>query len=868
MKNIYQILFFSLFTVNAFAQQATEIDSKFVKLPRYANFAAITTAIVSPTQGMMVYNIDTKSNWTYNGSAWTNNIGAVSAPLYLTSTTTTITGETNQADESGILGINTTDGVSYGVIGKAFNIAPEENGAGVWGDNKSTNNLGFGIKGTHEGTGWAGYFEGTNALKTQGNAYLNGDVGIGTDSPLGKLTVNTQSVNWNFPNLLLIDNATDNSGGAILQFRNPSDKRMYLQSHFGSQADGSDSYMTFSHNAFYNMRLRGDGNLGIGSLNPNLAGLVVNKKVGNSHAIFGDNTSGVSIESNFPGIHFNSYYNGSRKTISTGFTAGAELNPTTGDFSIYTSPASTTAGNTASVFERLKITKEGVVNVGNIFILKNSNALNTGISSTIGFGGTNYTTGLISTIGTSSSAARMGFFTGYSFSGGVGNMQERLTILNNGNVGVGKIDPTQKMEVNGKIKISDDAISPDAGTVRWNAVSKDFEGYNGNIWISLTKSNQSQGWDPTFITENQTLTPSDDNFNNEFGGAIEMQNEWAFIGDPLSNKVYIFKMIDNQWTEKQILQPSGLTSSDRFGFSLTVKNTILAIGNPKFNSNSGRISIYKNVSDVWTFDHNVNNTVIGEELGYQVSLVYDYLSGYFLAASKPFKTVSGKSGQGQIIIYTFGGYYGPNFSPSDYVITSDGLSNDNFGLYPIQLLAYNVLIAGNPKKNNSTGKVYIFQYTSGVGFVDIGSLTPPSPVINQKFGWSVRAFGDHLVIGSYGGLSTDGSAYFYKRISGGNTYSFLQKINCFCTGFGDSVTGENNYSIISSALEKKAYLYKYDNNSNNWSLLTNLLTSDYPNYIIDDPTRYFGSPVIMQNNSAMIGGKLNNLSKVYFYKRN
>lgn len=178
MKNIYQILFFSLFAVNAFAQQATEIDSKFVKLPRYANFAAITTALVSPTQGMMVYNIDTKSNWTYNGSAWTNNIGAVSAPLYLTSTTTTITGETNQADESGILGINTTDGVSYGVIGKAFNNAPEENGAGVWGDNKSTNNLGFGIKGTHDGTGWAGYFEGTNALKANGKTELLGDVNV------------------------------------------------------------------------------------------------------------------------------------------------------------------------------------------------------------------------------------------------------------------------------------------------------------------------------------------------------------------------------------------------------------------------------------------------------------------------------------------------------------------------------------------------------------------------------------------------------------------------------------------------------------------------------------------------------------------
>jgi hypothetical protein len=196
------------------------------------------------------------------------------------------------------------------------------------------------------------------AIQTQAQ-----NVGIGTTNPLGKLTVNTESVSWNFPSLLLTDDATDNNGGAILQFRNPSDKRMYLQSHFGSMANGSDTYMTFSHDATYNMRIRGDGNVGIGNLNPNLAGLVVDKKVGNVQAMFGSNTSGVSIESNFPGIHFNSYFNGSRKTISTGFTAGAEMNPNTGAFSVYTSPASTTGGNTASVFERLNISKDGIVGI-------------------------------------------------------------------------------------------------------------------------------------------------------------------------------------------------------------------------------------------------------------------------------------------------------------------------------------------------------------------------------------------------------------------------------------------------------------------------------------------------------------------------
>lgn len=72
MKNFVKILFFSLFAITSYAQLATEIDSKSVKLPRYADLAAIQAAIPSAQQGMMVYNVGTASNWYFDGSAWTN----------------------------------------------------------------------------------------------------------------------------------------------------------------------------------------------------------------------------------------------------------------------------------------------------------------------------------------------------------------------------------------------------------------------------------------------------------------------------------------------------------------------------------------------------------------------------------------------------------------------------------------------------------------------------------------------------------------------------------------------------------------------------------------------------------------------------
>ena len=91
---------------------------------------------------------------------------------------------------------------------------------------------------------------------------------------------------------------------------------------------------------------------------------------------------------------------------------------------------------------------------GSLLTLRNSNPLNTGITSSIFFGGSNYTTGIIQTVGNSTSNARMSFFTGYSFSGGPVNLQERLTIANNGNVGVKNSDPQATLDVGGSIRFS------------------------------------------------------------------------------------------------------------------------------------------------------------------------------------------------------------------------------------------------------------------------------------------------------------------------------------------------------------------------------------------------------------------------------
>lgn len=59
-------------------------------------------------------------------------------------------------------------------------------------------------------------------------------------------------------------------------------------------------------------------------------------------------------------------------------------------------------------------------------------------------------------------------------------------VKDNGNVGIGTIAPTEKLEVAGAIKIGDTTtVAPSAGTIRFNTTTNKFQGYDGTVWQDL-----------------------------------------------------------------------------------------------------------------------------------------------------------------------------------------------------------------------------------------------------------------------------------------------------------------------------------------------------------------------------------------------
>ncbi|HAH06953.1 MAG TPA: hypothetical protein DCM05_10575, partial [Elusimicrobia bacterium] len=85
-------------------------------------------------------------------------------------------------------------------------------------------------------------------------------------------------------------------------------------------------------------------------------------------------------------------------------------------------------------------------------------------------------------------AAKIGYPIDFAPSG---TRSVRLSV--DGRVGLGTTSPVQKLDVNGKIRLSDDAVAASAGAMRWTGTN--FEGYDGAAWKALdVQAPSGGGW--------------------------------------------------------------------------------------------------------------------------------------------------------------------------------------------------------------------------------------------------------------------------------------------------------------------------------------------------------------------------------------
>jgi hypothetical protein len=374
------------------------------------------------------------------------------------------------------------------------------------------------------------------------------------------------------------------------------------------------------------------------------------------------------------------------------------------------------------------------------------------------------------------------------------------------NVGVGTVSPTQKLHVNGKVKVGDDANAPSAGTMRWNAAANDFEGFNGTEWLSLTQGKQAgtisvPGDIGQLNNYNPGASPSPVT-DGEFGGAVDISGEWAVIGAPREGQggaAYVFRKSGTNWNFFSSLTSADIGNKDRFGDAVAVDGNRIIVGSPYDSLNTieynGSAYIFAFNGTAWVQEQKIYNPFNGvrEFFGESVDISGDMaIIGAYQADDGP------NVDEGKAFVYKRnatlpvwnqnGAFTGSGANAGAYF----GGSVSIYGSY----VAISASFFDIPAPSTGLGAIYIY-FFNGTSWSQQARLSA-SDAGNDLFGYAISLHNATLVVGArskFEEYSGQGAAYVFFR--SGTSWSQQAKLVVPKTmAFGSSVSISENILLI------------------------------------------------------------------------
>jgi N-acetylneuraminic acid mutarotase len=251
------------------------------------------------------------------------------------------------------------------------------------------------------------------------------------------------------------------------------------------------------------MRIKGNGNVGIGTASPegalhlksnNWIKTIFENNTGEPRGYMGvDNNGTLTLGSN-------AYWNGSSWIYPfSGSSLYMLLHRLNNRFEFRVRPD---GGNQATA---MTIDTGSNVGIGGNLVIDQENG-NTGTLSTntLRFGNLSGE-GIGSKRNSGSGQWGLDFYT---------NSINRMTVANNGNIGIGTISPQNTLDINGAIKIGSNSINQ-AGSIRY--LNNTFEGYNGSEWNSFDQT-------PKGTLVGSSVYPDNDLLNNGYAYKGQIPN--------------------------------------------------------------------------------------------------------------------------------------------------------------------------------------------------------------------------------------------------------------------------------------------------------------------------------------------------------
>lgn len=375
------------------------------------------------------------------------------------------------------------------------------------------------------------------------------------------------------------------------------------------------------------------------------------------------------------------------------------------------------------------------------------------------------------------------------------------------NVGIGTTTPLQKLDVKGKLNIGNDNQQPQAGTIRFNEATKDFEGFNGMEWKSLTSSYSSG----PYISSPGSF--------EEKGTDIAIHGEFAAISSPRYNgydgRVTIFRRINNSWQAVQEIMGPAQTNAG-FGKAVAMNDQYLVVGSPYHSIGFywGRVSLYKKVNNQFQFlaNYQSNAPATREFFGGTLCLYGGYL---LIGPAKDETNITGK-----VYLYSIqndGLQWEQSFD------NPDGVTNQRFGESMAIDSTHLVIGASNADAMGfiSRGKVYVYRYAGANTYTFTNELNYNNNIANNgdNFGTCLSLFDSTLVIGCPGfdinPLIDIGAIFTCKK----NSQGFVSPQLVISTGPNDLVNGNFGRSaaihknILITGGSREVHQFIYTNGS-------------------------------------------------------
>lgn len=432
---------------------------------------------------------------------------------------------------------------------------------------------------------------GSNWTVTGSDIYRNGgNVGIGTTSPLYKLTINAGTVSNNNPGLYI----TSSGDEAALSLNNTATGGR----HWQIMSDGANSGagqgkltfydMTTGGNAGIKMVLNSNGNLGIGTTTP---GGKLEIEGGTTHNL-------LVLNQTNPGSYNTDllFQNGaSTKWILSNRSAS-------NDFWIYNTPLTSTALTISSSTNNVGIgtttpqaklsiySTNSTDNLLQIATTTNPNIFNITSSGNVGIGTTTPTSRLLVAGGSlnvtgpanNGYGAFIDYYGGYSrfFNYNYANSTYGTTLINdtmyvtgnNGNVGIGTATPVSTLEVNG-ITTVDNYIN--RVTANGNSAWLQQDGTGRTHWYWNTYG----GGSPTFTNAGEDANDLLMHVNNNGTGGYLSFREASGLGHNAGDLI--------TWTYLMNLSSIGLRIGNDSSLGVLAANKLDVNGNAAFGSYAG-----------------------------------------------------------------------------------------------------------------------------------------------------------------------------------------------------------------------------------------------------------------------------------------